>query len=84
MTTTIKLSDEQSEEVTLQELKLAIKLNLEEPIYFKYFDEPDWVLIDALKTVMMYYSTPSEKEYFKLLDKKINEVKKNTKKESIK
>ena len=81
MTTTIKISDKQSEEITMQELKFAMELNLEEPTCF---DEPDWVLINALKTVMMYYSAPSEDAYFKLLDRKIKELKKSTKKEFIK
>ena len=71
----VDIDDEQRECITVQELKLAIELNMS-PYQGECPNEPDWELLEALKIVLNYFSTPSDKDYFVRMDLAVKALKK--------
>jgi hypothetical protein len=71
----VDIDDEQCECITVQELKLAIELNIS-PYQGECPNEPDWELLEALKIVLNYFSTPSDKDYFVRMDLAVKALKK--------
>jgi hypothetical protein len=73
----VDIDDEQCECITVQELKLAIELNMSPTEYQgECPNEPDWELLEALKIVLNYFSTPSDKDYFARMDLAVKALKK--------
>lgn len=71
----VDIDDEQCECITVQELKLAIELNMS-PYQGECPNEPDWEMLEALKIVLKYFSTPSDKDYFVRMDLAVKSLKK--------
>ena len=73
----VDIDDEQCECIAVQELKLAIELNMSPTEYQgECPNEPDWELLEALKIVLKYFSTPSDKDYFVRMDLAVKALKK--------
>ena len=64
MKLTVELSDDDTSAVVRQELMSAIRMNLNPPYYP---GDPNFALIDAMKTVLEYYSVPDDPELVKFL-----------------
>jgi len=70
-----ELDDEQCEHITVNELLLAVDLNMS-PYQGECHNEPDWELLDALVLVLRYFSTPSDKAQFDRVEESIIKLKK--------